>query len=297
MSTASTSTPAKLPVIETAAFIKPREITTTDLFKLRSGKSDRAHVKTILNGMNIRGDVAPVLLWREITADGPTGRLVLIDGQHRLEAFAFNLRGKDRNDPLRKRGISAIILDCDLQQALQRAISSNTNDSLPLTNSERANAAWKLVRMFGLEMSKVEISITAGVGRSTVQRMRTRFKEMTMTDAPISGIWGLDREGDHDANDNSPSLTAAEFEAEVMALYQPLRVAFGMRPKRDACRDAEVLRRVFGSFYLKQVITEALSTHDEPSSVEAAPLLGDIETGATYLPSLDIEEDEFAHLV
>ena len=168
----------KTPVIETAAFVQPRKITRTDVFKLRTGKTDRAHVKTILNGMNIRGDVAPVLLWKE-NIEGGENRLILIDGQHRLEAYAVSLRGKPKDDPLRKRGIRAIIIECDLAQAMQRAIMANTNDSLPLSPSERMNAAWKLVRMFGKEMSKAEISRTATVGTSTVHRMRSRWAEMT----------------------------------------------------------------------------------------------------------------------
>lgn len=282
----------KNPIIETAAFVQPRKITRTDDFKFRTGKSDRAHVKTILNGMNIRGDIVPILLWKESIGCGGD-RLILIDGQHRLEAFAVSLRGKPKDDLIRKRGIPAIILECDFAQAMQRAIVANTNDSLPLSPSERANAAWKLVRMFGKEMSKAEISKTATVGTSTVHRMRTRWNEMTAKSIPASGYWNIDRQGNGTDGDR-PSASAEELEAEIEALHGPVKRAFAMNPKRDAKRDAEVLRRVHGTFYLKQIISELLATRDEPS-VEAVDLPGEIETGTAYASTLEPAKNEFAY--
>lgn len=281
----------KIPVIETAAFVQPRKITRTDAFKLRTGKTDRAHVKTILNGMNIRGDLAPILLWKE-NIEGGDNRLILIDGQHRLEAFAVSLRGKPKHDPTRKRGIPALILECDLSQAMQRAIMANTNDSLPLSPSERMNAAWKLVRMFGTEMSKAEISRTATVGTSTVHRMRSRWVEMTAKGIPASGHWSIDREGSG-SDDGMPSASAEELEAEIEALHGPVKKAFAVNPKRDAKRDAEVLRRVHGTFYMKQIISELLATRDQPSA-EELNIPGEIETGTAYAPTLEPVQDEFA---
>ena len=54
-----------------------------------------------------------------------------------------------------------------------------------------------------------------------------------------------------------------------------------------------MLRRVHGTFYMKQIISELLATRDEPSA-EELNIPGEIETGTAYAPSLEPVKDEFA---
>lgn len=277
---------------QTAAFVKLNQITQADDFKFRSGRTDHAHVKTILNGMNIKGELKPILLWRENHGGAPSGRLILLDGMHRLEAHTVQLRGKPQDDPTRKRGIPAMIVDCNYDEAIEMALKANTNDSLPLTPSERTNGAWRLVRLFQNGWSKAKISKTATVGIATITRMRARLAEFTARGAMPSGIWHLDRD-DGGQNKEAPQQTPEELQAEIDLIAPAVRKAFGLKPKRDAVRDAEVLRRVFGTFYFKRVISEFLATKDETTS-EADTIPDDIKTGIKTTSSSIPAEDEFA---
>ena len=280
------------PPERTLTFVKANQITQADDFKFRAGRTDHAHVKTILNGINIKGELKPILLWRENHDGMPSGRLILLDGMHRLEAHTAHLHGKPHNDPMRKRGIPATIVECDYGEAMAIALEANTNDSLPLSPSERTNGAWRLVRLFQNGWSKAKISKTATVGIATITRMRARLAEFTARGVTPSGTWHLDRE-DGGQGKEAPQQTPEEQQAEIDLIAPAVKKAFGLKPKRDAVRDAEVLRRVFGTFYFKRVITEFLATKDETVS-EADTLSDNIKTGIKTTPSSIPADDEFA---
>jgi hypothetical protein len=274
-------------------FVKHKQITRTDDLRFRSGRTDKAHVKTLLNGLRIKGKLAPILLWKGHHDGQPTGELILLDGLHRLEAYTVYLRGKPKGDPERQRGIPATIVECSYADAMALAVFENTNDSIPLSPSERANAAWRIVRTFGTTFSKARLSKITTMGVATIARMRARSRVLSERGTPPTGSWQLDRL-DGDNPDLAPP-TLAEFEAEIEALMPHVKKAFGLLRKRNPERDAQVLRRVFGTFYFKRVVSAFLINADEGAS-EADTLPAQIETGIKGANTSVPPKDEFRAL-
>jgi hypothetical protein len=271
-------------------FVRAKQITRADDLRFRAGRTDKAHVKTLLNGLRIKGELAPILLWRAHHEGMPTGDLILLDGLHRLEAYTVHLKGKPAGDPERKRGIPATIIDGSYADAMSLAVLNNTNDSLPLSPSERANAAWRLVRTFGQLFSKAQISKKTTVGVATVARMRARWQVLCERGSAATGSWRVDRADGVDPD--SPQLTSEQIEAEVDVLVPHVKRAFAAIRKRDPERDAKVLRRALGAFYFKRVISAFLMNADEVAS-EADAVPTEIETGMKGAASSVPPKDEF----
>lgn len=161
------------------AQVQPRDITWLDDFSMRDDGLIKAHIRILAQTLKNTGKLDRVLLWKDNrVSDNP--RLVLLDGAHRLAAYrSINRLGKGNN-----RGIPATIVECDMKTAHLLALAGNTKDCLPLTATERANAAWRLVMHSTIKFSKAEIARAAGVAPRTVANMRKRFKEMTNAGPP-----------------------------------------------------------------------------------------------------------------
>ena len=70
--------------------VQPSAITIiAEEFGFRRNGIDKAHVRTLAQALrNGGGKLDPILLWREVGPSGETGRLILLDGEHR---FPFRL--------------------------------------------------------------------------------------------------------------------------------------------------------------------------------------------------------------
>lgn len=72
-----------------------REITIDPAFQFRHAGIDKAHVKGLVQVLRTMGELDPVLVWQEKGTSGePTRRLVLLDGSHRLAAYASAKRSR-----------------------------------------------------------------------------------------------------------------------------------------------------------------------------------------------------------
>lgn len=76
-------------------YIDPRQITHSDDFSHRKDGQNETHVAALGKTLRATGRLDPVLLWQEITGKGEvTGRLILLDGLHRLAAYDANAHAK-----------------------------------------------------------------------------------------------------------------------------------------------------------------------------------------------------------
>lgn len=180
-----------------------REITIDPAFLFRHAGTDKAHVKGLVQVLRTMGDLDPVLVWQERDTRGqPTGRLVLLDGSHRLAAYA-SARGS-------RGGIPTRVLNGELEEAMLASVRANSRESLALTKNERMDAAWRLVRLPGKRLTVKTIAGAAGVAPRSVDIMRKRWAVLGASEREPSGHWWRDRQDDLPAMDDRPEMTDKE---------------------------------------------------------------------------------------
>ena len=224
----------------TLAIVLPAKITEGADFQRRRNGVDKAHVRTLVQAMrNAEGNLDPILLWQEAGADGlATGRLQLLDGAHRLAAHRSLGRGTQ--------GIPSIIVICSRDDALLLATSTRSKDMLPLTTSERADAAWLLVRKLERPLSQPKIARATGVSPRTVFTMQKRFKAMGNAGAAITGEWWRDRKEDGLTHNPEDDLTPEQRKLKIATMAQAIATACGRWPRRDMELVADALQAAFG---------------------------------------------------
>ncbi|TNC61993.1 ParB N-terminal domain-containing protein [Rubellimicrobium roseum] len=244
-------------------------------FIFRASATDRHHVRTLQTILARRTKVEPLLVWRETGEDGPTGRFVLLDGRHRLAAYV-NLK--------RTQSVPVAIFEGSRAEAIEAALQANAMAKLPLTASERNNAAWRLVWDYSQELSIARTARAAGVSVRLVSMMRARAKTMKETNQEWSGSWAKDRRGPDEAQGAHMNMTDAQRRREIKELAKTLREAAGMWPKRDRELFADALAEAFGRYH--QEAAEYLygqgeeDFYDEPvgkPDVEPEPSVKELE--------------------
>lgn len=235
----TTSTKIETKPILRKAYVQPREITRLEEFFLRDTGILKAHVRTLVQALRNTGRLDPILLWKD-DRDPAKTRLVLLDGAHRLAAYG-SLYGLGRGH---NRGVPAKIAECDAKTAHLLALAGNTKNSLPLTTTERTNAAWRLVMLPTIKFSKAEIAQAAAVSPRTVANMRSRFKEMTEAGEQPSGTWWIDRQVNRD--DDPYEFSDEDFDAKVKALVDALQGPLGGWKRERTEVIAKALEGVFG---------------------------------------------------
>ena len=212
-------------------------------FGFRRNGIDKAHVRTLAQALrNGGGKLDPILLWREIGPSGETGRLILLDGEHRLAAY-LSTRKKT---PTGTKAVPAIILACNRDEAMCHAALANRKDTLALTHNEKSDAAWRMVRFHNATLSKSKIAHASGISARTVATMRQRWKVLLEAGGEVTGQWWCDRKDDQQEDEVAERLTEAERKAEVIKLGNALREVAGSWPKRDSTLVAEALQVAFG---------------------------------------------------
>jgi hypothetical protein len=224
--------------------VQPNQIHEDADFQRRRNGVERAHVRTLSQAMrNAGGKLDPILLWRETTDRGSfTGRLILLDGAHRLAAHSITTKGR----PPTRQGIPARVISCSRDEALLLATSSRSKDALPLSNYERMDAAWLLVRKLQNPLSKAKIALAAGVSPRTVASMRLRFRVMTEAASAISGQWWQDRSDDLEPLEAEAKLTTAARKEAIATVAKAVRKACEEWMRRDIDLVAEALLQGLG---------------------------------------------------
>jgi hypothetical protein len=117
------------------------------------------------------------------------GRYFVIDGHHRLAAY----EAMNWNEP-----IPVVVFEGSLADAHTGALESNNEDKLPMSRTEKSNAAWRLVVEGGHSIER-----TAELGQmspSTVKTMRKKLREIIAAGGkdPLEMGWEQARQWPHD---------------------------------------------------------------------------------------------------
>lgn len=222
-------------ITQRAASVALTQITTSDDFWFRAGGVDPAHKADLASTIKNTGRALdPVLLWQP-NADKPE-TLILLDGEHRIAAYqAANWQGE----------VPALILvGVDRRAALGAALKANSKRTLGLTQAERMDAAWRLVREPVTPRFKVgEIAFLADVAARTVKYMRSRFRMMHEEKIEITGSWARDRRTLPDSDDEAGGLGDPARRAEIEKLAADIRDLVDRRkhPERAILRESEAV--------------------------------------------------------
>lgn len=144
---------------------------------------------------------------------------VCIDGHHRLAAYH---RSGLHDAPVE-------VFTGPLKDAVALALTANTEDKLPMCDTEKTAAAWGLVAAWNEEFSKSEIAAMAGVGTSTVANMRkvraaVLEQRPTLKDLSVF-TW---RQAQELAKGNEVEANAGSREARVRRMVDAFIKAFGV---------------------------------------------------------------------
>lgn len=224
------------PTIREGALVALDQITTSGGdFYFRTEGLNEGHKADLAGTIRNTGKALdPVLLWQP--PDAPDGaKLVLLDGLHRIMAY----RAVGWTD-----GIPALILvDADRRAALGAALKARGKRVLGLTQAERLDAAWRLVREPVNPRFKVrEIATLADVAGRTVDNMRARFRVMQEEEIEITGSWWRDRRC-RDSEEVGAAMTDAQRRAEIEKLAADIRDLLDRRkhPERAVLRETEAV--------------------------------------------------------
>jgi ParB-like chromosome segregation protein Spo0J len=142
------------------------EVAEQGVFQWRDAKVDphdkARHIAMLVHDLRItKKPLDPLLIFPA------GGRYIVIDGHHRLAAYA----AVNWDDP-----IPVEVFEGSLDEACMAALHGNRKAKLPMTQTEKSNAAWRLVREDHL--SKQEIADLGLVSRTTVRDMRQKLRKM-----------------------------------------------------------------------------------------------------------------------
>jgi hypothetical protein len=228
----------------TATWVQPQKITEGAAFSFRRYGLTKDHVRSLAQALRGSGGVLdPLLLWQEIDNDGsPSGRLILLDGHHRLAAYNSVPADAQRTD----RGVPAHVLACSRAAARREALRVNSKDTLPLSFQERQDGAWSLVRDGERQHTIPQIAKASGVGERTIWTMRQRLRDMAKAETAITGEWWRDRSDNGTGKEPEKMMTDAERKAEIERIGKEFRKVAGNLQRRDETLLAEALQNAFG---------------------------------------------------
>lgn len=197
-------------------------------FQFRNSKDSATHLASLRRNLRVKGELDPILVWREHET---SKRLVILDGRYRVGAYRAEFIEGYRESEL----IPAQVFKGTRAEAFLAALSANAKDCLPLTNSERMNAAWALVIQFELRISKRKLSEASGVSCTTIARMRRVLADYKAKDEEPERDWLLAQNFGKNTDWSPP--TAEEDEALIANFAQDLRQAF----KNNYTRRTEII--------------------------------------------------------
>ena len=184
--------------------------TEPETFQFRELEVTEDHVRNLSDAIRAGNELDPLTIWER----GPDD-FVVLDGHHRYAAYKACGYTK---------AIPAVVHQCNEAKAAVLALQENTKTKLPMTKTERTNAAWRLVCSdYGL--SKAETVKATGVGDGTVANMRRHRKQLEAADEVLPDTWlaaiqavkGLhdDREWDEDMQEEVINARAKQLDDQI----------------------------------------------------------------------------------
>ncbi|WPZ20470.1 ParB N-terminal domain-containing protein [Sulfitobacter faviae] len=162
------------------ANVKPADLCTRpEDFQYREMEFENYHVTEIADALRRKGSVDRIDVWR----DPKTNELVVLDGHHRFEAHRRVGSVK----------VPVVIFEGTEEAARLHALDENAKARLPMTATEKSNAAWKLVCLTRDDgeytYSKATIVKRTAVSDGQVGNMRRARSRLLKADLPIPDSW------------------------------------------------------------------------------------------------------------
>ena len=148
--------------------------TEPETFQFREFETQEDHVKSLSDALKQGETLDPVTVWKRGDGD-----FIVVDGHHRLAAY----RATDYAKP-----IPANVYEGTEADALLLALSENTKTKLPMTKTERDNAAWRLT-CTEHALSKAQTVKATGVSSGTIGKMRRTRKDLEEADEVLPETW------------------------------------------------------------------------------------------------------------
>jgi hypothetical protein len=229
--------------------IDHRQLTLDPDFRHRKERENATHLAALCKTLRNTGNLDAILVWREQDDDGKeTGRLVLLDGHFRVTAY----RAEAAAGHVQGKGIPALIAKGTRVEAELAALRANTKDCLPLTPSERTDAAWQLVRKYQNKISKAQLAKASGVSERSIANMRSKLKEFLEAKELPSGEWWRDRTWPEENTFTPPD--DAEWERLIATLTASITEAIRENRIRDTEIKAEAIARALGQREMAAVV-------------------------------------------
>lgn len=229
--------------------IDHRQLTLDPTFRHRKEAENATHLAALRKALRNTGSLDAILVWREQDEEGKeTGRLVLLDGHFRVTAYRAEIAAKH----IEGKGIPALIVKGTRIDAELEALRANTKDSLPLTPTERTDAAWSLVRRHRNKISKLRLAKASGVSERSVANMRKKLKEFLEAKEQPTGNWWQDRQWPKKSEFAAPD--DAERERLIATLATSITEAIRENRIRDTEIKAEAIQRALGKRDMEAVV-------------------------------------------
>lgn len=214
---------AEAPIIRTSLLRVPLTILVHDSAFTPRMTTNKHHVHDLARRLRVGGDLDPITVWRDPT----TGRLIILDGRHRVAAYRF--RDLDT--------IPTITFMGSRIDARLEAGRNNSKAAYPWTTAECTNFAWGLVIEGGA--SKAKIVEAAGVSNGTVGNMRKRLVELRAAGRePDANWWKAQRndtkgERPEEETDEARHARLGKLKDWMNGVDTRFRQEFGRRPTME----------------------------------------------------------------
>lgn len=143
-------------------------------FQFREFETTEDHVRGLVEALQAGQILDPMTVWKRKEGD-----YVVVDGHHRHEAYCRCKFTK---------AVPVVVHEGSESQAMLLALAENTKTKLPMTKTERENAAWRLT-CSELTFSKAKTAAATGVSARTVARMRAIKRKLLEQDKAVPERW------------------------------------------------------------------------------------------------------------
>jgi ParB-like chromosome segregation protein Spo0J len=212
-------------------------------FQFREFETVEDHVRSLTEAIRTGDELDPMTVWKRGDADH-----VVVDGHHRHAAYTAAGYAK---------AIPVVVHECSETDAVLLALNENTKTKLPMTKTERDNAAWRLV-CSDHQLSKAQTVKATGVSNGTVAKMRRTRKALEEQEAELPDTWWMamralkgieQQEWDEDMQEQV-------IEARAKALDDAIGKELGRMGSRQWEAVARVLERRLSKQVLAYVVDE-----------------------------------------
>ncbi|OOY19579.1 hypothetical protein BMI86_13135 [Thioclava sp. DLFJ5-1] len=221
-----------------------------ETFQFREFETTEDHVRNLTAAIIAGNELDPMTVWKRGEGD-----FVVVDGHHRHAAY---------EDAGYAKAVPVVVHECGEADAMLLALSENTKTKLPMTKTERDNAAWRLV-CSEHQLSKAQTVKATGVSDGTVAKMRRTRNALDEQELGLPETWWMamravkgieQQEWDED-------MQAQVIEARANALDDAIGKELGRMGRRQWEAVAVVLERRLNRQVLSYLVDELRNDDEE----------------------------------